>query len=65
MPTTEETHARLAGIPNLTVSSGTPLSRYTRFGIGGPADLFAETDSVEAFIAAMHAARVERHRRRW
>jgi UDP-N-acetylmuramate dehydrogenase len=57
MPTTEETHAHLAGIPNLTVSSDTPLSRYTRFGIGGPADIYAETDNIEAFIAAMAAAR--------
>ena len=52
MPTTEEAHARLAEIPNLTVLSGAPLSRYTRFGIGGPADLYAETGSAEAFIAA-------------
>ena len=57
MPTTEETHARLAGIPNLTVSRETPLACYTRFGIGGPADLYAETDTVEAFIAAMSTAR--------
>jgi UDP-N-acetylmuramate dehydrogenase len=57
MPTTEEAQARLAGIPNLTVSSHTPLARYTRFGIGGPADLYAETESVEAFIAATEAAR--------
>lgn len=57
MPTTEEAQARLAGIPNLTVSTDTPLARYTRFGIGGPADLYAETDSVEAFIEAMAAAR--------
>jgi len=57
MPTTEETHARLAEIPNLTVSPGTPLSRYTRFGIGGPADLYAETGSAEAFVAALAAAR--------
>jgi UDP-N-acetylmuramate dehydrogenase len=57
MPTTEEAHARLAGIPNLTVSSRTPLARFTRFGIGGPADLYAETDSVEAFIEAAEAAR--------
>jgi UDP-N-acetylmuramate dehydrogenase len=57
MPTSVETQARLAGIPNLTVSTGTPLARYTRFGIGGPADLYAETGSVEAFIAAMEAAR--------
>jgi UDP-N-acetylmuramate dehydrogenase len=57
MPTTEETRARLAEIPNLTVSTGVPLSRYTRFGIGGPADLYAETGNVEAFIAALAAAR--------
>ena len=56
MPNTEETHARLAEIPNLTISEGAPLSRYTRFGIGGPADLYAETGSVEAFIAALHVA---------
>ena len=56
MPTTEETQARLAEIPNLTVSRGTPLCRYTRFGIGGPADLYAETDNVESFIAALTAA---------
>lgn len=57
MPTTGEAQARLAEIPNLTVSSGTLLSRYTRFGIGGPADLYAETADSEAFIAAMAAAR--------
>jgi UDP-N-acetylmuramate dehydrogenase len=57
MPTTEETRARLAEIPNLTVFANTPLSRYTRFAIGGPADLYAETGSVEAFIAAAGAAR--------
>ena len=57
MPTTEETQLRLAEIPNLTVSTHTPLSRYTRFGIGGPADLFAETRDEQAFIAAVAAAR--------
>ena len=57
MPTTEETQLRLAEIPNLTVSAHTPLARYTRFGIGGPADLFAETSDEQAFIAAMAAAR--------
>ena len=50
MPTTEETQLRLAEIPNLTVSAGTPLARYTRFGIGGPADLFAETHDEQAFL---------------
>src|SRR5690349_8269576 len=57
MPTTEDAQDRLSAIPRLSVSRGTPLSRYTRFGIGGPADLYAETDSVEAFIAALDAAR--------
>jgi UDP-N-acetylmuramate dehydrogenase len=57
MPTTEETQLRLAEIPNLTVSAHAPLARYTRFGIGGPADLFAETRDEQAFIAAVEAAR--------
>ena len=55
MPTPEEARARLAEIPNLTVSADTPLSRYTRFGIGGPADLYAETGSAEAFVAALNS----------
>ncbi len=54
---TEETLARLAAIPDLTVLPGAPLSRYTRFAIGGPADIYAETPSAEAFIAALHVAR--------
>jgi UDP-N-acetylmuramate dehydrogenase len=57
MPATEEARARLAGIPNLDVSTGVPLSRYTRFGIGGPADLYAETGDVEAFVAALEVVR--------
>jgi UDP-N-acetylmuramate dehydrogenase len=57
MPPAEEAQQRLAGIPNLTVLSDAPLSRYTRFGIGGPADVYAETDTVEAFIGATETAR--------
>ena len=57
MPTAEEAQARLAEIPNLTVSSDTPLAPHTRFAIGGPADVYAETRSVEAFVAAIEAAR--------
>jgi UDP-N-acetylmuramate dehydrogenase len=57
MPTTEETRMRLTEIPNLTVFTGIPLALYTRFGIGGPADLYAETDNTEAFVAALAAAR--------
>jgi UDP-N-acetylmuramate dehydrogenase len=57
MPITEETPLRLAGISNLTVSRDAPLSRYTRFGIGGPARWFVETASPEAFAGALDAAR--------
>lgn len=55
--TSTETQKRLAAIPNLQVLHEVPLARYTRFGIGGPADLFAETASVEAFVSAIQAAR--------
>jgi UDP-N-acetylmuramate dehydrogenase len=56
MPGPEETLARLADIPNLTVLRNAPLSRYTRFGIGGPADIYAETGEVESFIRALAVA---------
>jgi UDP-N-acetylmuramate dehydrogenase len=57
---TEETLARLTAIPELTVLTGAPLSRYTRFALGGPADIYAETASVEAFIDALKVARESR-----
>jgi UDP-N-acetylmuramate dehydrogenase len=57
MPTPEEVRTRLAEIPNLTVSTHSPLSQHTRFGIGGPADVYAETCTAEAFVAAVYVAR--------
>ena len=57
MPYAEETQRRLAEIPTLTVYRQAPLSRYTRFGIGGPADLLAETCREDAFISAFRTAR--------
>jgi UDP-N-acetylmuramate dehydrogenase len=57
MTDTEETLQRLAAIPNLQVHTGVPLSQHTRFAIGGPADVFAETQSSEAFISALDVAR--------
>ena len=57
MSVTEETLRRLAAVPSLQVSACVPLSRYTRFGIGGPADILAQTEDVEAFIAALDIAR--------
>jgi UDP-N-acetylmuramate dehydrogenase len=52
-----ETEARLAQIPDLNISRGAPLSRYTRFGIGGPADLYVESANESSFIAALRTAR--------
>ncbi len=47
----------LAAIPNLTVLPGALLSHYTRFGIGGPADLYAETDDADAFTVALQTSK--------
>jgi UDP-N-acetylmuramate dehydrogenase len=52
----EQTLERFARIPNLQVLPGAPLASYTRFGIGGPAGVYAETTSREAFAAAWKAA---------
>jgi UDP-N-acetylmuramate dehydrogenase len=57
MTTTEETLARLAEIPSLSVLRDDPLARHTRFGIGGPADIYAETESETAFAAALGVSR--------
>jgi UDP-N-acetylmuramate dehydrogenase len=48
---------RLSAIPNLQVSENEPLGRHTRFGIGGPAAIFAQTASAEAFVEALRVAR--------
>src|SRR5690349_9132588 len=48
---------QLAAIPCLTFFENVPLSRYTRFGLGGPARLLVDAASEEALIAALHAIR--------
>jgi UDP-N-acetylmuramate dehydrogenase len=48
-----ETLAHLSAIPNLIVTRDAPLSRYTRFGIGGPATILVEGRSEEALVAAL------------
>lgn len=53
----DETLARLREIPQLAVSERTPLSQYTRFGIGGPADVYVETSNQSSFIAALRLVR--------
>jgi UDP-N-acetylmuramate dehydrogenase len=53
----QETFERLAAIPEIKVERDALLSRYTRFGLGGPADIYAETGDPERFIEALRVAR--------
>jgi UDP-N-acetylmuramate dehydrogenase len=53
----QETLLQLSALPETTVLRDACLSQYTRFGIGGPADIFAETPSTESFIEAWRIAR--------
>lgn len=48
----------LPEIRGLRIRRGAPLSEYTRFGIGGPADLIVETSEEEAFAEALRWLRV-------
>ncbi len=54
---TDETLRSLSVIPNLQVSVGTPLAPHTRFGLGGPADIYAETGHIASFVEALAVAR--------
>ena len=57
MPVRPETIERLADLPNVAISPGALLSRYTRFGIGGPADVYVEAGDEHSFIRALDVAR--------
>jgi len=56
MTVRKETIDRLASIPNVSVSEGALLSRHTRFEIGGPADVFVQAASEEAFAEAFQVS---------
>ncbi len=56
MYSTEEAIERLSAIAELRVAPNELLSKYARFGIGGPADVFAETSSTSAFQAGLEVA---------
>ncbi len=47
-------------IAGLLVRRQVPLADYTRFGIGGPADVLAETSCERAFVDAVRALRATR-----
>ena len=52
----EETFGQLSRIGDVVVLRDVALSQYTRFGIGGPADIFVETASPDRFIEALRIA---------
>jgi UDP-N-acetylmuramate dehydrogenase len=52
----QETFEQLSALPETTVLRDVPLSGYTRFAIGGPADLFAETPCPDSFVEAWKIA---------
>ena len=56
MPIASDIVDRLQELAGLRVSTHVPLSSYTRFGIGGPAALFAETAHHEVFQSALGIA---------
>jgi UDP-N-acetylmuramate dehydrogenase len=49
--------SRLAAIPNLQVFENTPLSRYTRFEIGGPARVLADASTEAALVETLQVIR--------
>ena len=57
MSLVQETFERLAEIPGVHAERDAPLARYTRFGIGGPADIYAETCDPDRFTEALRISR--------
>src|SRR5579872_2950600 len=47
----------ISALPEVLVLRDEPLAKHTRFGIGGPADLFIETANPESFVQALGMAR--------
>ena len=56
MPARRGNASRLSDIPNLLIQRDVVLAEHTRFGIGGPADLFADAPDEITFIAAIKTA---------
>lgn len=53
----QETFRQLSGLPDVSVLRDEPLAAHTRFGIGGPADLFIRASAPDSFIQALGIAR--------
>jgi UDP-N-acetylmuramate dehydrogenase len=56
MPVPSGALTRLFAVRNAAVVQNAPLSRYTRFGIGGPAAVLVDTDDPGAFGEALQVA---------
>ena len=53
--------SRLANIEGLRVERDAPLSRYTRFGLGGPASLLADAATEPCFgVSAFYNVETQR-----
>jgi UDP-N-acetylmuramate dehydrogenase len=59
MPASEQAARRLRDIPHLALTPAAPLAARTRFGIGGPADLYLETPRVESLLEALRVIRAQ------
>lgn len=59
-PNLREAELGLRAIEGLVVQRDVDLSGLTRFGIGGPADILADTDQPQAFAAAVRLCREHR-----
>lgn len=57
MQATQAALESLAAIADLKVRASVPLAAYTRFGLGGPADVLVETASAESFLRAVEVIR--------
>jgi UDP-N-acetylmuramate dehydrogenase len=53
----ENVYEELSALPDTMVMRDAPLADYTRFGIGGPADLFASVSNPAGFIEALRISR--------
>lgn len=57
MPTTQSALEALSALPGLEVKRNVPLSQYTRFGIGGPAQILVDTPDEQTFLKALQIAK--------
>ncbi len=57
MPVSPATLERLASLPSVALQPEALLSRYTRFGIGGPAEVYLETACEPSFARALELVR--------